>query len=429
MSVFTKKEIFLLLIGGILSALSCVFCSDGGESGNVSTPASMAISAVYIAIAFTLSLEQQLMLVALALPNTKALGFYGISCSIIVCAIAVMMNLKKARNVSKILLITFIYIIYCTQFIGRFGDIKIGLVMPIKMGFNLLFFFILASNYKLASNSFNVGFKATVALFVGIASAFWISFNQAETDATRVAIEGNDPNMLAVEAAFVISYLCVYYYNRKNFSKWLFLGAIVILSAISFFCGSRMGLILIGFVVGSSILLNVGQIKRSSLLIVVFGGALLLFLLSSTGQAFLEAFLIRNENLESHGDISNHRFDLWAAYISVFNSDPILWFMGLGDYREYGILKQAHNFLIEDLAAYGIIGVSILYLTYRSIYVHQYKFSKCLNSIKMGLFSKIPFLVPIIGGLTLHGLTSIINTTMLYLGVLCMTLPKKDMER
>ena len=135
------------------------------------------------------------------------------------------------------------------------------------------------------------------------------------------------------------------------------------------------------------------------ILAVVFGGALLLFLLSSTGQAFLEAFLIRNENLESHGDISNHRFDLWAAYISVFNSDPILWFMGLGDYREYGILKQAHNFLIEDLAAYGIIGVSILYLTYRSIYVHQYKFSKCLNSIKMGLFSKIPFLVPIMCGM------------------------------
>lgn len=427
MSVFTKKEIIILLIGGVLSALSCVFCSDGGESDYVSTPVSMAISVVFITIASTLSLEQQLMFVALALPNTKALGFYGISCSIIVCAIAVVMNLRKTKNVSNILFISAIYLLYCTQFIGRFGDIKLGLVMPIKTGVNLLFFYILASNFKIASNSFNIGFKAAVALFVGIVSAFWISYNQAETDTTRVAIEGNDPNILAVESVFVVSYMCVYYYSRKSFSKWLFLGTIIILLGISLLCGSRMGLLLMGFVVGISILLNIGQIKRSSLLIVVFGGALMLFLLSSTGQAILEALIIRNENLESHGDISNHRFDLWAAYISVFNSDPILWLIGLGNYREYGILKQAHNFLIEDLAAYGIIGVSILYLSYRSIYVHQYKYSKRLNSIRIGLFSKIPFLVPIIGGLTLHGLTSIMNTTMLYLGVLCMTLPKKGL--
>ena len=425
MSIFSKKEIALFIIGGVLSALSCVFCSIGGESGNVSTPISMAISAVYVALAFTLPLEQQLMLVALGLPNTKALGFYGISCSIIVCAIAVMKNIWKTKNISAIVFISFLYLLYCTQFIGRFGDVKIGLVMPLKTVVNLLFFYILASNIKIASSSFLIGFKASVALFVGIVSAFWISLTQAETDATRVAIEGNDPNMLAVEAAFVTSYLAVYYYKSRSFSKWLFLCAVTILSTITLYGGSRMGIILMGIVVISSILLNVDQIKRSTLLMVVFGSALVAFLLSSTGQGIIEALIIRNENLQSHGDLSNNRFELWSYYISAFNSDPILWFVGLGNYQEYGILKQAHNFLIEDIAENGIIGVLLLYLTYRKIYVRQFKLSKCLNTIKVKAFTLLPFLVPIIGGLTLHGLTNVINTTMLYLGVLCMTLPQK----
>lgn len=429
MSVFTKKEIVLLLIGGILSALSCAFCSDGSESGNVSTPVSMAISAIYVAIASTLSLEHQLMFVTLALPNTKALGFYGISCSIIVCAIAVIMNLNKVRNVSKIILITIIYILYCTQFLGRFDDVKIGLVMPIKTGFNLLFFYILASNYKIASNSFNVGFKAAVASFIGIVSAFWMSFNQIDADTSRIAVEGNDPNMLAVEAAFTASYICAFYYNQKSVNKWLFLASISILAVISLLCGSRMGLILMSLVVGLSILLNANQFKRSTLLVVVFGSALIVFLLSPTGQAIIEALIMRNENLERAGNISNDRMEIWSMYFSAFNSDPSLWFIGLGNYKEYGISKMAHNFLIEDIAAYGIIGVMILYLTYNKIFVQQYKTSKRFHTIRPKLFTMIPFFVPIIGGLTLHGLTSIINTTMLYLGVLCMTLPKKELKR
>lgn len=424
MKLFTNKEYILLITASLLSALSCMTFSDKG-----STSVSMAISAIYITIACFLPLDKQLMFVALGLPNTKALGFEGISCSIIICAIAAIKNFSKARNITPIFLISILFILYCTQFLFRYGDIKLGIIAPVKTGFNLLFFAILANNVKIASNSFEIGLKSTIALLMGIVSAFWVSFNQKAVDTTRVAIEGNDPNMLAVEAAFTASYLCVFYYNNKSFSKWLFLIVLSILAAISLLCGSRMGLILMSLVVFVAILSNTGKFQRSTLLVVVFGGALIAFLFSSTGQAIIEALITRNDNLEAHGNISNDRFELWTMYVAAFNSDFSLWFLGLGSYIEFGIHKQAHNFLIEDIASYGIIGVLILYLTYKNIYSCQYRNSKCFNRVSPQLYTMMPFFVPIIGGLTLHGLTSIINTTMLYLGVLCMTLPKKELER
>ena len=425
MSVFTKKEIILLLIGGILSVLSCVFRSDGGESGNISTPASMAISAVYIAIASTLSLDQQLMFVALALPNTKALGFGGISCSIIICAIAVLKNFSKIGNKSQILLISFLYLLYSTLSFTKSGDIMMGIVMPIKMVINLLFFYVLASNIKIASNSFVIGFKSAVSLLVGIISAFWISLNQSKSDSLRAAVEGNDPNILAIECAFVIIYLCVYYYNVKSFSKLLLLGCIGVLSIIILLTGSRMGIFLLLFVIVVTVLLNFNQIERSSLFVIVFGISLIVFLFSASGQAVIDYFILRNEYLARADNFSNNRFDLWAQYFSVFNSDITLWFIGLGDFNAYGIDEQAHNFLLEDIASYGLIGVSLLYYTYIKIYVKQFRIARVLNRSKMHLFTIVPFLVPIIGGLTLHGLTNIINSTMLFLGVLCMSCRKR----
>ena len=103
-------------------------------------------------------------------------------------------------------------------------------------------------------------------------------------------------------------------------------------------------------------------------------------------------------------------------------AQPMLWLFGLGNYTYYGIEEMAHNFLIEDIAGYGLIGVMLLYTTYIIIYRTLYK-----NSMSKGkkqrivLYQLLPFFVPIIGGLTLHGMTSIMNTTMLFIGVLCMT--------
>ena len=90
---------------------------------------------------------------------------------------------------------------------------------------------------------------------------------------------------------------------------------------------------------------------------------------------------------------------------------------------------QAHNVLLEDLSAYGIIGMLTVYPLYILI----------ICSIKQGLqggvqrkgrrniFLWLPFLVPIVGSVVLHSLTNVINTTMLLMGALLPYLySKKD---
>lgn len=415
----TKKETFIVLICGTLSALSCATFS-----GTESTPTSLALSAIYVLLSIGMPLEHQLLLVALAMPNTKALGFYGISCSTCVSAVAVVKYFMGSRRMPTIPILVFAYLVYSLQFGIRFWDYVIGFVMPMKVFFSVLFLVCLAHSQSIARDSYTYGFKASIALMVGIMSAFWASTINIE-EVGRMAVEGNDPNMLSVEIAFVLSVLCVNYYYKKNLSQLLFLILITILAVISLFCGSRMGLLLFALVLVTSVLLNCRAVGKSSLLIVVFGGAIVAFLMTSTGQDIIDLMLMRAENLERRDNISNDRFEIWTTYFNVMNSDPLLWFIGIGKYMEYGIQKQAHNALIEDIAYYGLIGTTILYVLYLRVFVRQYNHSLKYNRFANGLFYKIPFLVPLIGGLTLHSYTNIMNTTMLYLGVLCMTIPKK----
>lgn len=414
------KEIVIIAIGALLSASACLLYSGSGP-----TNMSLAISFVFVAFSATLTLEQQLMLVALAAPNTNALGFFGISASTIVCAIGAIKCLALRNYKNNIPLIVPLFLVYSLQYYLRFGDAVLGFVMPIKTVLGIMFFTYLSKTVSIAKNSYSVGYKSSLAFFAGIVSSFWSSAFSGG-DSMRMAVVDNDPNILAVEVAFVLSYLCVNYYSSNNSSKLLFLLSIIILSIISLFCGSRMGLILLAFVLVMSVLLNLGSFRKSTLLVVVFGLAIGVFLFSETGKTIIDALMFRSEVLENNDDVSNGRFEIWESYIKLFNSDPFLWFFGLGNQFKYGITDQAHNVFIEDIAAFGVIGMIMLYFTYLNIYKKQLRLSNYYNETRRGLLYKLPFLVPLIGGLTLHSYLSIMNITMLYLGVLCMTKPKES---
>lgn len=423
---FSNRYLLILLSGGLLSVLSCLFYSPDG-----STPQSMLVSAIYVLMSVNMSIENQLYLVALGVPNTKALGFGGISSSIVVCTVAVFSHLIKDKKKPSVPFIAFVLFFYSLQYILRDEDYLAGAVMPIKTMANILFFVLLCSNSKVAADSFNIGLKASIALFVGIVSAFAASTFES-LDARRMTIAGNDPNMISIEIAFVFSYLSVAYFTSKNFFKWFYYGAAIVLGILTMMCGSRMGMILYAFVLLSSIFLNAKNFGKSFVLATVLGLGTVIFLLSKAGQSAIEAITLRMEVLENADNISNGRFEIWAKYFYVLNSNDYYWLFGLGSYKNYGLEDMAHNFLIEDIALYGIIGVLILYSTYIGIYRKQYRHSLCLKRNKTTFYNSIPFLVPLIGSLTLHGLGSIMITTMLYLGVLCMTgdqkIPKNKIQ-
>ena len=419
MAHLSNKDIITIVFGGLLSALCCAL------SGNSSV--TLFLSFIYVIYALFLPIEQQLFLVALGLPNTKALGLAGISASICICSIAVLKYCITEKNSPPLPAFAILFLIYSMQYAFRCNDLVEGIVMPLKNIFVVLFFLCLASSFRIARKAYAIGLKASLALFVGILSAFWASsMSENYESVTRMAVVGNDPNMLSVEVAFVLSVLCVYYYSNRQITRSLFLISVFVLAVISLFCGSRMGLVLFAFVLFTSVLLNSKRLGRSILLFVVFGAAIVVFLMSSIGQSIIDFLFTRMETLENRGDISNHRFELWETYLKVFNSDPIIWLVGMGDYSKYGINTMAHNALIEDIANYGLIGMFILYSLLFKIFARQYRYSKIFNHVNNRIFFKLPFAVPIIGGLTLHTYTNIMNITMLYIGILCMARPKTD---
>ena len=423
--LLTSKDIFVILIGSFLSALSCLFASGNG-SDNVSTPLSLMVSMIYVLYSIRLPLEQQLLLVAIGIPNTKALGVIGVSCSVMVSTVAVLKYYIFSKNKPVLTIGVSLYLVFCFLSFAKYDDIVSGFVMPIKQAINMVFFITLASYNSISSNAFNTGLKASIALFSGVVFSFGVSVLGA-SGFSRLAVVGNDSNILAVEVAFVLSYLCVAYTREKAISTLTFSMLVIVLALVSVMCGSRMGLLLFAFIILSTIVFNLGRSGNVIIFSLVFLVAAIAFLRSEFGQDLISAMTLRMEVLENNNDVSNGRFEIWNQYMTALTSSPSRLLFGLGDYTRFGIENQAHNFFIEDLAGYGIIGLLILYPTYIGIYKKQFvaiKKNGCLS--RLGLYRFIPIMTPIIGSLTLHGLASIMCTTMIYLGVLALATSKNS---
>ena len=405
------------IIGAFLSALSAFFYIPDTFSLT-----SLLCTLLYIIIAMKKPIEQRFFFVAIAIPNTRALCIGPISGAICICALTVCLDfLRKGRKYS-ISGLVFIYFVYSFQLLFRSG-VNEGLIMPLKMCLALFFFDSLSSNRNIRDNSFVYGFKASLSLLIGIIFAFIASVFNLESIG-RLAVAGNDSNILAVEIAFVVAYLCVFYYSSNVLKQYIFFTLLGSLCLVSLLCGSRMGLLLIVFSLISSVLLNISRMNKSICLII--GSVILLFFLATSdiGRTAIALLRYRSELLELQGDSSNGRFDIWDQYIGVLNDNPIRWFLGLGNFKNYGIENQAHNFLLEDIGGYGIVGTSLLYFTIYKILRRQFIGQNIALSYSRRIFNYLPILIPIIGGITLHGLTSIINLTMLYIGTLALSKSK-----
>lgn len=415
---------YTFLFGIIMSALCVLFSLDPSsiseESESAGTTVTYILSAIYVIYAASLPLNKQLCLIALALPNTKALNLFGVSAAICICAVSAVFNLGKKKT-GVVIAFSMLYLLYSLQFLYRFSDTSIGVIMPIKTVVNIFFFSMLSNDVVVVSRSREIGYEAAVFLLGGILSAVVASFIKTGFSG-RFAVVGNDPNMLAVESAFTLAVFSSFCFKYRTLPLSRYLTYAAALGLVTLFCGSRMGLLLYAIVIACSVLLNPKYLGKSFVVIGILAIGVVAFLVSGIGQTMLDALMTRTSVMEQNDDVSNGRFELWALYIATMTAQPMLWLFGLGNYTYYGIEEMAHNFLIEDIAGYGLIGVMLLYTTYIIIYRTLYK-----NSMSKGkkqrivLYQLLPFFVPIIGGLTLHGMTSIMNTTMLFIGVLCMT--------
>lgn len=411
-------------VGAVISFLSVLLSADSASiidaSAGVGSTASTILTIIYVLFASRLPIDQQFVLIALAIPNTKALNIMGVSGAVCVCAVSALVNGSR-KSISKVVLfLSLVFIFYSFQYILRFSDFTLGISRPVKTAMNLAFFSMMSRDREVLLHSSAIGYKGAIGLFWGIVSAALATVIK-NGFLGRFAIVGNDPNILAIECATAMAIFSLCFFEYKYLSEIRFafyfftMGLVILLGA------SRMGLFLFAFVIVSTVLLNPRKFGKSSLLLILLALGLVAFLASTIGKNALDAFLMKQYSLELRDDFSNGRLDYWKNYIIEFNSNPMLWWIGMGDYRYYGLSNQAHNFLIEDIANYGIIGLSLLYLAYFIVYRSTHRNSSILVGGKTKIYQVIPFLVPLVGGVTLHGLTNVIDTTLFFMGALCMT--------
>jgi O-antigen ligase len=292
--------------------------------------------------------------------------------------------------------------------------------MPLKVIIVILFFNDLINRRELYQNIHIVIIKATKFLVFGIITSLTASYF-ITGEITRIAVYDNDPNMLAIEIVFAISIYIVFLikYSLKKTQNILL---ILMLCALVFLTGSRMGFLLLLMVIFLSFVFSLRYLKKWTIFFTIGLISLMIFFSTDLARNTLEFFIQRNVALISQNDISNGRLDIWINYINIFNANKVLWLVGLGSYTYYGIEMMAHNFLIEDISSYGIIGVILIYLSYivlfNKLFLNVKKYNKNQFYLKRYSFIVIvPLLVPIIGGITLHGLTNIPNILMIFIGI------------
>lgn len=298
---------------------------------------------------------------------------------------------------------------------GSFGDI----FSAIKVLMTIMVFYDAMVIYRKEWTPLELNrFLAAGAVLASILQLVLNPASLIEYGRFTVADQGGQ-NVLAIVCAFSGSLLlmnCVIE-NRSVFDMLLFFGV----SGIGLLTGSRS--FLIGMAIGIALTL-VYILSRFPIKGLVFTVCFLVvgLLLVTQVDWIMDAIgnVLERVIHPKNNDITNGRLDLWTQYIDVFKSNTDILLFGMADYSQFGIDFVAHNFLLEQIAEYGIIGNIILLLLYLTVI-------KAIVNTPKGLGKLTPIVVLLGCSCFSHTLLGIPQTAMLFIGFAFLNAPaEKD---
>lgn len=355
--------------------------------------------------------EYSLAFILFGVSNSKLLNIGGASASVLICVLYVFLAFTKKKKLSiSIALLSFAYVLFCSQYFIRYGDFSSSFIMPIKMVFVILYFYFFVTNEKIVRKKNRVLLISILYGSIGIIVNLLTSY-LLKGASGRASVIDNDPNMLAIEAATMLMFIMVFYMKYK----WISLKSFTILSLLLglsiVLTGSRNGFVLLALTFVFSIVLNIKKTLKSIFLYIVLAAIVCFIIFTDVGKGIISTLLFRSEvQLNNTGSIFGERSTIWKQYIDALNSSSRNWFLGFGNYTNVGLNMQAHNFLLEGVSGNGIIGISLLIITFFVVF-KEYK--KRVN-VKFSLYCLTPAIIVVVGGITLHSLVSLINLSMIF---------------
>lgn len=390
------------------------------------------MSALFLLFVFVQPAEDYLYYIVLAIPSSRTMELLSISLSVWICFLYLVKKVIRTKILMpKDLFIPLsLYFLYALQYLIRFNSLMYGLLQPAKMIVALWFLYSYALDKESCVNDIH---KIRRVLNIWMLGAFTALLPMLVTTDIigRLSAYNNDSNMLSIQSVFILACASVIFMSKRKLMA--FSNYIVVVGfsmVVCLMCGSRNGFLLLAIVFVSIILFNLHGKRLGKNFFVIAIMIIIIGVAISTPfvQNYLSIIQRRLSLLEQSGDISNGRFSIWREYIAVLNQSAGLWLFGLGTYSFYGLTQMAHNMVLSDIASYGLIGTIIILFAYKAVFRRVYSSNLNNNSAdtKKRVFGILPFLVPLIGGITLHSMTNFPNTVMLYIGITIFALSSEE---
>jgi len=188
----------------------------------------------------------------------------------------------------------------------------------------------------------------------------------ASLDSTSTSLLIN-PNALGkLVILTVFSLLTVIKYEKKYTLKIIIL--IIYFFPFGLMTGSRSFLLvftILFFVYLLEIIFNIRDNKKMGLVIMIISVLILFF-----ATNYMESTLNMISKRMQTEDISGSRFEIYKLYIDALKNSPYIIFgSGMQDYNlKYNLTMSSHNFFIEVISIWGIIGLVIVFLWLISLY-------------------------------------------------------------
>lgn len=408
----TQCTIFVSLIIILIGQLSNIV------GGNAVLIFSIIITGIYSLIC---PKDQLLNLTLLLIASNRVLTIGGISAPTVVMMMGVFrlllnnnLKLRKSMVVAIIILYAFSFITYLNGYSQLLQTTKILIVILFIR--NYMGCFSINDMYSNCLEMCTIGCIITCILSILInPSTFYGNTRFSLTD-------GGGENVLGILCSMNAINLIICILNSKKINKIKYYIYTIFLIIICFITGSRSAIAILGISVFLLIIITSFNLRIKTLvkllicllLLIVF--FLLLYINNDVFSTFIDSLIYRSQKL-ANVDISNGRFELWIQYINIFKNNIRFVLFGGLNYYSYGIELVAHNMIIEQIAAYGILGsIVLIYLYLDTFREMKLKFK---GNSKMNYIQIIPLTVFIMISMVSHSLLGVPQTMILYICSLC----------
>lgn len=405
----------------IESNLKIILCSiiiiTIGQISYMNSSEGLAIVALLVCVFFSgiLPIESLFPLMLCILPANRLLTYGPISAPTVIMLIALFRIVRTLVHIQKqVFGLCAMLIGYST--LTLFGGGKV-FFDSIKIVVMLLFIYkcVDVSSIKISHYRYTI-FCAIGCIFTSL--IVLISNPASIIESSRFTFSKNGENVLGIMCAVIAINLFILLLEKKTSKRIMLIILVILLLGIGFMTGSRsfMLAVVIG-IIGIIIMLILRMqvcslLKTIALLVIGLIGAIFLVKTSDFINNYWNSIVYRVTKLQTV-DVSNGRYEIWREYIEAFHQHPnYLWFGGLS-VGTNGIKLEAHNMIIEQIAAYGIIGSVILVPLYYIIFKRI--ICESSSSVMWNTYRIVPLIVLLSISMVSHTLLGVPQTTMLFL--------------